>query len=67
MEYVGLSVEAAAKRVIFDKLLPQGGTGGVIAMDRQGNITMPFNTEGMYRGLMNAQTKTPKVFIYKNE
>jgi len=27
-----------------------GGTGGLVAIDRQGNVAMPFNTPGMYRG-----------------
>jgi len=67
MEYRGLSVEAAARQVIFEKLLPQGGLGGVIAIDKQGNIAMPFNTEGMYRGLMTGKIPKPHVFIFKDE
>lgn len=67
MEYLHLPVQEAAKRVIFDKLLPQGGFGGLIALDQQGNFTMPFNSEGMYRGYMNAKTAKPQVFIFKDE
>lgn len=66
MEYAALSLTEAARRVIFEKLLPQGGTGGVIAIDNQGNITMPFNTQGMYRGMMSVKNPTPQVFIYQN-
>lgn len=67
IEYAGLSVQEAAQRVIFTKLLPQGGLGGLIALDAKGNLALPFNTEGMYRGFMNNKTKGAQVFIYKNE
>ena len=50
MEYLGESVDASATHVIQTTLDEAGGTGGVIALDRQGNVSMPFNTEGMYRG-----------------
>jgi beta-aspartyl-peptidase (threonine type) len=51
MEYKGYSLEEAAKEVIFKKIDPMGGSGGgVIAVDRQGNIAMIFNTQLMYRG-----------------
>jgi beta-aspartyl-peptidase (threonine type) len=50
MEYEGKSVSEAAEIVINKKLTALGGDGGVIAMDRKGNITMTFNTSGMYRG-----------------
>ena len=50
MEYLGESVNEAATHVINTKLEAAGGTGGVIALDREGNVSMPFNTEGMYRG-----------------
>lgn len=50
MEYGGLSLQKAAERVIMGKLVDLGGSGGVIAIDRVGNVAMPFNTERMYRG-----------------
>lgn len=50
MEYKGLSVQEAANQVINQKLKAAGGTGGLIALDRMGNVAMPFNTPGMYRG-----------------
>lgn len=49
MEYKGLSLSDAAEKVIFKRLKDLGGDGGLIAVDSQGNIAMPFNTEGMYR------------------
>jgi len=50
MEYQGASLEAAASRVVHEKLPTIEGKGGLIAVDGQGNVTLPFNTEGMYRG-----------------
>ncbi|MCB0434638.1 MAG: isoaspartyl peptidase/L-asparaginase [Flavobacteriaceae bacterium] len=49
MEYKGLSLAEAAHEVINNRVLKLGGDGGLIAVDAQGNIAMPFNTEGMYR------------------
>lgn len=51
MRYAGLSLEEAARRVVMEKLPAIKGRGGLIAVDRAGNVTLPFNTEGMYRGL----------------
>ncbi len=64
MEYKGLSLKEAADLVIMKKVLKLGGTGGVIAIDKDGNIAMPFSTPGMYRGYVNADGKTV-VEIYK--
>ena len=50
MEYKGLSLEEACRIVVHDKLAPAGGEGGLIAVDAQGNLALPFNSEGMYRG-----------------
>lgn len=50
MAYKGLSVEEAGKHIIHDKLKQAGGAGGLIALDATGNVAMPFNTPGMYRG-----------------
>lgn len=55
MRHLGESVDAAAHAVIHGDLTELGGTGGVIAIDREGNITMPFNTPGMYRGLIDTE------------
>jgi beta-aspartyl-peptidase (threonine type) len=52
MEYRGMSLKEAAQ-VALDKVAKLGGTGGLIAIDHQGNITLPFNTAGMYRGYVD--------------
>jgi beta-aspartyl-peptidase (threonine type) len=49
MQYQGISLEKAADVVINDVLVKAGGSGGIIAIDTAGNITMPFNSTGMYR------------------
>lgn len=59
MEYKGLSLEQAANEVVMKKLKPQQAEGGLIAMDAKGNITMPFNTPGMYRGYMKSGSADP--------
>ena len=48
--YRGDSIAQAAHDVIHGVVATMGGDGGAIALDRQGNIAMPFNTPGMYRG-----------------
>lgn len=50
MVYGGKSLQQAADAIIHDKLKKQGGEGGLIAVDKYGNIAQPFNSEGMYRG-----------------
>ena len=64
MEYTGRSLEEAATEVIQEKLTDLGGSGGIVAIDSEGNIAMEFNTEGMYRAHMNAEGKL-EVAIYK--
>ena len=54
MEYKGLSLKEAAQIVIHDRILKIKGDGGLIAVDAQGTVTMPFNTEGMYRGFKSS-------------
>lgn len=63
MEYGGMSLEKAAQTVL-DKVAKLGGTGGLIAIDRNGNVALPFNTEGMYRGYVDGNGKFV-VEIYK--
>jgi beta-aspartyl-peptidase (threonine type) len=50
MAYAGQSLDAAAQEVVMNVLPTLGGRGGLIAVDAQGNLSLPFNTEGMYRG-----------------
>lgn len=52
MEYAKTTLQASADHVVLGKLVAAGGEGGVIAVDRMGNIAMPFNSEGMYRGFV---------------
>ncbi|MFZ6011043.1 MAG: isoaspartyl peptidase/L-asparaginase family protein [Bacteroidota bacterium] len=66
VEYGGLSLQAAADSVIMRKLPKLGGDGGIIALDRQGNVSMTFNSEGMYRGYINKKAEG-KTFIYKED
>ena len=66
IEYAGLPLAEAARRVVMDKLPPLGGRGGLIAVDAQGGVVLPFNTEGMYRGW--ARVGQPvQVAIYADE
>lgn len=51
--YQGQTIVEAGDAVIHQVLKPVGGTGGVIIVDNQGNIHMPFNTAGMYRAARN--------------
>ena len=64
MEYKNLSLEEACRVVVHDKLAPAGGEGGLIAIDAAGNITLPFNSEGMYRASRTAGGEA-RVAIYK--
>ncbi len=63
MQYRGLSVQDASQQVL-DTIRKLGGTGGLIVMDRQGNIAQLFNTSGMYRGRIGVEGK-PEIAIYK--
>jgi beta-aspartyl-peptidase (threonine type) len=63
MEYRGLKLADAAQAVL-DKVAKLGGTGGLIAVDRDGNVTLPFNTSGMYRGYADPNGKLV-IEIYK--
>ncbi|MGI9415649.1 MAG: isoaspartyl peptidase/L-asparaginase family protein [Hyphomicrobiales bacterium] len=63
MKYKGLSVQDAATNLIKGELLRKGLRGGVIAVDRDGNIATPYNTEGMVRGVTSSDL-APKVEVY---
>ncbi|MBP8192164.1 MAG: isoaspartyl peptidase/L-asparaginase [Chitinophagales bacterium] len=64
MEYKGMSLEDACNEVIHHRLQSIGGDGGLIAADANGNITLAFNTEGMYRAAKN-NSGYEEVSIYK--
>lgn len=64
MEYKKWSLLKAANHVVLEKLVKAGGEGGLIAVDKKGNIAMPFNSEGMYRA---SSTPAQRIIaIYKN-
>lgn len=64
MEYGQLSLYSACERVVMEKLPALGGSGGLIAVDREGNVVLPFNSEGMYRAWCYAGD-TPTIGIYR--
>ena len=66
MEYKGLSIQEAAHEVIHNKVAKLGGDGGVVGIDRYGNVMMEMNTPGMYRAQMDALGNL-KVKIYQDE
>ena len=64
MRYSGASLQEAADTVMYQELPSIDGKGGLIAVDAQGNIALPFNTEGMYRGYMRVGQE-PVTDIYR--
>jgi beta-aspartyl-peptidase (threonine type) len=61
--YTGETLEQATDYIVNKKLVEKGGEGGLIAVDRYGQVAMPFNSEGMYRGY--AFPGERKVMIYR--
>lgn len=66
MDYGGLSLSEACERVVMEKLPALGGSGGLIAVDHEGNVALPFNSEGMYRAWGYAGD-TPTTGIYREK
>jgi len=70
MEYGGRSLQDAANEMVLKKLPALGGDGGLIAVDKEGNIAMPFCTEGMYRGYIRQDSLNgpikKEVALFKN-
>jgi L-asparaginase / beta-aspartyl-peptidase len=64
MEYKGWSLRQACEYVVQGKLVELGGEGGLIAIDAQGNMELPFNSEGMYRAAQRDH-EPPFIGIYK--
>ncbi|MDH3890640.1 MAG: isoaspartyl peptidase/L-asparaginase [candidate division Zixibacteria bacterium] len=63
MRYGGMSLSQAAEASVQTSLTDREGTGGLIAIDKDGNFALPFNTEGMYRGhLMQGTEPVVKIF-----
>lgn len=65
MEYKGLSLQEAASTVVNGKLSQEAGNGGIIAVDKNGNIVLEMNSTGMFRAWANANGDKG-VAIFKN-
>jgi L-asparaginase / beta-aspartyl-peptidase len=65
MEYGKMSLKQASDEMVMKQLPALGGDGGLIAVDKNGNVAMPFCTEGMYRGFVK-QGEKKVVKIYKD-
>jgi beta-aspartyl-peptidase (threonine type) len=63
MAYKKIDLATAAREVVNEELVRVGGEGGLIALDKMGNVAMPFNSEGMYRGYVKPGER--EVAIYK--
>ena len=63
MDYKGMTLEDAAKHEVMVKLKSQNADGGLIAVDKKGNITMPFNTNSMIRGYIKSDG-SKEILIY---
>jgi beta-aspartyl-peptidase (threonine type) len=66
MEFKKLSLKEATDEVIHKRVKEIGGDGGLIAVDAEGNIAMPFNTLGMYRA-SKSSTGEEELAVYKNQ
>ncbi len=65
MKYKNYTVDQAAQESI-DQTAELGGTGGLVALDKNGNVSMPFSSDGMYRGYVTSEGEIV-VKIYKDE
>ncbi|MEX2380191.1 MAG: isoaspartyl peptidase/L-asparaginase [Vicingaceae bacterium] len=66
IRYASKSLQETTDNIINHKLKEAGGSGGLIAMNKNGEISMPFNTGGMFRAY-KTNHKDLKAFIYKEE
>jgi beta-aspartyl-peptidase (threonine type) len=64
MEFAQQSLKDAANEMIMKKLPALGGDGGLIAVDKNGDFTMSFDTDGMYRGYVKSDGET-RIEVYK--
>lgn len=62
MAYLGESLEEASNNVVNKKLVEKGGEGGIISVDKNGNVAMPFNSKGMYRGYAKPNERVVKIY-----
>lgn len=66
VEHRNYSLQQATEEVIQKRILQFGGDGGLIAVNSKGDISLSFNTEGMYRGFKKSDG-TEAVLIYREE
>lgn len=66
MVYRGEALDAAAQAVVSGELSRLGGQGGLVALDAGGQVSMPFNSLGMYRGVLR-QGETPRTAIFRDD
>lgn len=67
VKYQSKTIKQAGDEVIHQVLMPVGGTGGVIIIDAEGNVSMPFNTAGMYRASRQSTGKYQVAIYGENE
>ncbi|WPO76994.1 isoaspartyl peptidase/L-asparaginase [Flavobacterium sp. KACC 22761] len=67
MEFGNMSLVQATEITIKGHLTKLGGEGGLIAIDKDGNINFSYNSQGMYRGFVNEKKKEKKIFIWDDE
>lgn len=60
-KYLKEPVEQAAGYIIHTELNTDAGNGGLIAVDKEGNFAMPFNSQGMFRGYLYKEKGTDKI------
>jgi beta-aspartyl-peptidase (threonine type) len=60
--YSGKNLKEAADEIIYGVLKEAGGGGGLIALDKNGNVSLPFNTAGMYRGFVQPGKRYVGIF-----
>lgn len=63
MRHLGEDLDTAARHVVMQDLAPNDGSGGLVAVDRDGRVSLPFNCEGMYRGFTgSALPRTTRIY-----
>lgn len=65
IELKGMPIDSAASEMIFTRLAGLGGDGGLIGVDKNGNIAMPFNTNGMFRAYIKSNGEK-QVLMYRD-
>ncbi len=62
MEYKNMTLDEASEEVVLNKLVKAGGSGGIIGVDKEGNISLTFNSPGMYRGYVKPGERSVKIY-----